>query len=63
MALSRSPQSIREDVWYYEEKGGLTFVVAYTIANTSFAVGRDQKQIQFTVPWRKIKASVRRKKL
>lgn len=53
--LSRNPQGISKDAWYYEEKGGLLFIVYPPSANSGGLA------IKFTVPWRKIKASLKRK--
>lgn len=49
--LSRYPHNIDETVWYYEESKGLTVCVS----------GPGHGVRQFTIPWRKVLASCRRK--
>ncbi len=55
MLLSDNPQNICQDVWYYEENGGLDFVVWTTDKDGARSVTR------FNVPWRKIEKSIERK--
>jgi hypothetical protein len=61
MKLSLKPIDVTKGVWYYEEREGLGFVVQHRIPNPAFMGGVEIKSDQFTVSWRKIRASLRRK--
>jgi len=47
--MSLSPQLINEDIWYYEEKKGLHFVVW-----NEQVPGHTRTHQQFDVPWRSV---------
>lgn len=56
MTLSRDPQDVTPQLWYYEEKRGLLIVHEIRDAKTDAFIRTDQTLI----PWRMIKASVKR---
>ena len=52
--LSRKPQNITKELWYYEEKGG--FNIVHEIRES----GRFIRTDQILISWRKILNSVKR---
>ena len=58
MPLSRKPQHVPKppsDTWYYEMRGGIE--LHHDVKNT---FGEFEKHITILIPWRKIKATIRR---
>lgn len=53
---SRRPQNINKYIWYYEENGGLLVVVS----SEAIRDERSTDSVQFRIPWRKLKTSLRR---
>ena len=56
MRLSLEPQHITPWLWYYEEPEGLNFVI-----EMRDEFGRYMRTEQVTVPWGKIRRSLKRK--
>lgn len=52
---SRRPQTVRKDVWYYENRGSLMFVV-----EVPWLDGGLHKNIRFTVPAYRLRRSLAR---
>lgn len=59
--LSLSPQDINDDLWYYEERGGIDLHVWVEMPK---AMSRGERHhVNVRIPWRKLVASVKRKRL
>jgi hypothetical protein len=58
MSLSNKPQTIDESSWYYEEKKGIEIV--HEIKNKD---GSYLRTDFILIPWRKLKESLRRKRV
>ena len=56
MMLSRKPQHITEHLWYYEEKRGI--LIVHEIRDNE---GKYIRTDQITIPWRKLRNSLKRK--
>ncbi len=52
---SRNPQTINENIWYYERRGGIDFVVWCDDGK-----GRRLKAVQFKVPKKMLLATIAR---
>jgi hypothetical protein len=46
----------RDDVWWYEEKGGIDVVTSYKLDGYGYI-----RTIQFRIPWNSIRAALARK--
>ena len=60
--LSREPQRINDEFWYYEEKKGLCMVHEIRVKPEEIGIYDNNfiRTDQIVIPWRKIKKSIER---
>jgi len=53
--LSRMPHHVREDVWWYDERGGICIISAWRDGD------RYIRTDSFLIPWRDLRRAIERK--